>query len=224
MIAHKLLLRYNRIEMTWSGLVDYLIQNSTLKTPSIIQAFNKLDRKNFMPDKIKYLSDKDAALPIGYGQTISQPTTVALMLELLQPEPGQKILDIGSGSGWTTALLAEIVGPKGKIFAVELIPQLVEFGKKNVKNLGYTNVEFILGNGSLGLKEQAPFDRILCSAAAPKIPLSLKKQLASRGRLVIPVGTLSQSLVLVKKGQNSDFSEEHYPGFVFVQLKGKYGF
>ncbi len=210
--------------MQWQELVDYLVAEKILKTPHIIRAFAKVKRENFMPEKIKYLANKDAALPIGYGQTISQPTTVAIMLELLQPQKGDKVLDIGSGSGWTSALLAEIVGKEGKVYAVEIIPQLLEFGKTNVEKLGYKNVKFFLGNGSLGLKKFAPFDRILCSAAAPEVPLSLKKQLAPQGRMVIPVGSITQSLVLVKRGQNFSFTEERYPGFMFVRLKGKYGF
>lgn len=209
--------------MNWQKLVDYLVAEKILKTPSIIRAFAKVGRENFMPSRIRYLANKDAALPIGYGQTISQPTTVAIMMELLQPEKGDKVLDIGSGSGWTTALLAEIVGKEGKVYAVEIVPQLFEFGKENLKKMGYKNVKFFQGNGSLGLKKYAPYDRILCSAAAPEVPLSLKKQLAPKGRLVLPVGSISQALILIKRGSNFSFTEERYPGFMFVPLKGKYG-
>ncbi len=210
--------------MSWTVLIDRLIEEGILRSPRIIRAFKKVDRKHFMPKHIRHLSSTDSAFPIGYGQTISQPTTVAIMLELLQPEEGNKVLDIGSGSGWTTALLAEIVGPKGEVYAVEIVPELVEFGQKNVQKFGYQNVQFFKGNGSLGLKEYAPFDRILCSASAPEVPLPLKKQLAPSGRLVIPVGEISQALVLVKRGKNGQFTEERYPGFVFVPLRGKYGF
>jgi len=210
--------------MDWQDLVNLLIADKILKTPHIIRAFFKVERKNFMPQNVRYLANKDTALPIGYGQTISQPTTVAIMLELLQPEKGNKVLDIGSGSGWTTALLAEIVGQKGEVYAVEIIPQLLEFGKNNVKKAGYKNVKFFQSNGSLGLKKFAPYERILCSAAAPKVPLSLKKQLAPKGNLVIPVGSISQALVLIKRGKNFSFTKERYPGFMFVRLRGKYGF
>jgi protein-L-isoaspartate(D-aspartate) O-methyltransferase len=146
------------------------------------------------------------------------------MLELLQPQKKQKVLDIGSGSGWTTALLAEIVGEEGKVYALEIIPEILEFGKKNVEKLNYKNVEFLLANGSLGLKEKAPFDRILCSAAAPKVPMALKKQLAPQGKLVLPVGDVNQSLILVERSNNLHFTEKRYPGFIFVPLRGKYGF
>jgi len=112
-------------------LIDSLIEDGWLKTPRIIEAFRKIKRADFMSDDIKNLAELNEALPIGYGQTISQPLTVAFMLEQLQPEPCQKILDIGSGSGWTSALLAHIVGLEGKVIAIEIIPKLKEFGKRN---------------------------------------------------------------------------------------------
>ncbi len=113
-------------------LVSELVERGRLKTPEIIKAFEKIDRANFMGYKTD-LSYVDNAFPIGHGQTISQPTTVAIMFELLQPKPGDKVLDIGSGSGWTTALLSEIVGPKGKVYSIEIIKELYKFGKKNVE-------------------------------------------------------------------------------------------
>jgi len=205
--------------MPWKRLTTTLIKAEILKTPHIIHAFNKIDRTSFMPENIKKMAYTDSALPIGFGQTISQPTTVAIMLELLQPEEGDRILDIGFGSGFSTALLAEITGETGQVFAIELIEKLYEFGKKNVKKLNYKNAHFFLGNGSQGLAKFAPYDRILVSAATNKIPLNLKKQLNSGGRLVIPIGGDNQSLVLVEKIKENQFSEEYFPGFMFVKLK-----
>ena len=112
-------------------LVKELISSGYLKTPEIIDAFQKIDRKDFVSDEYKDRAYVNAPLPIGYGQTISQPLTVAFMLELLQPEKGNKILEIGSGSGWQTALLARVVGDEGRVFAIELIPELEQFGRKN---------------------------------------------------------------------------------------------
>ena len=129
-------------------LIDSLIQEGWLKTPRIIEAFRKVRRIDFLPEDIKNLAELNEALPIGRGQTISQPLVVAFMIEQLQPEPGQKILDVGSGSGWTSALLAEIVGPKGKVIAIEVVPELKEFGEKNVAKYNFIKkgtVEFICG-------------------------------------------------------------------------------
>jgi protein-L-isoaspartate(D-aspartate) O-methyltransferase len=216
------------------SLVDYLISNNYLKTPIIIDAFYKIKREDFLPEDLKDLSDLDQALPIGEGQTISQPAVVAFMLELLQPKPGEKILDIGSGSGWTTALLAQIVSnqednkfspKKGKVFAIEIIPELLEFGKKNISKYNFLKrgiVEFFCKDGKEGLKEEAPFDRILVSAAAKEVPKNLKEQLRIGGRIVIPIskngGSFSQSIFMLEKKEKDKFKEEEYPGFVFVPL------
>src|SRR3972149_2720436 len=118
-------------------LIKELMEEGILKTPSIIDAFEKVDRKDFVPEELKDRAYLNTPLPIGYGQTISQPLTVAFMLELLQPEKGNKILEIGSGSGWQTALLAYIVSGERKVFAAELIPELMAFGRQNVATYGF---------------------------------------------------------------------------------------
>ncbi|MBU2579221.1 protein-L-isoaspartate O-methyltransferase, partial [Patescibacteria group bacterium] len=179
------------------NLIDDLIKQGWLKTPRIIDAFRKIKRKDFLVVKTENketLAELNQAMSIGYEQTISQPLTVAFMLELLQPVYGDKILDIGSGSGWTSALLARIVNskelkskqktqklkPAGKVIAIELVPELKEFGEKNVAKYGYVKngiVEFICSDGSKGCpniktrKEFAEgFDKILCSAEAKELP------------------------------------------------------
>lgn len=199
-------------------LIESLIQDGWLKTPGIIEAFRKIKRADFMTEDIKNLAELNEALPIGYSQTISQPLTVAFMLEQLRPEPGQKILDIGSGSGWTTALLAYIVGEKGKIIAIEIIPELKEFGEKNVAKYNFIKrglVKFICADGSKGYQKEAPFDRILASAAAEEIPGAWKEQLKIGGRIVTPVE--NSIWTLIKKSE-SDFEEIEHPGFAFVPL------
>lgn len=200
-------------------LVDYLVEDGVLKTPAIIDAFYKIDRLNFIPDEEKSMAYADMPLPIGQGQTISQPYTVAFMLELLQPAEGQKILDVGSGSGYTTALLAQIVGSVGKIFAVERIRSLKAFGERNVKKLGFENVEFLAEDASAKLPGQT-FDRILAGAAAfGEIPESWKKELKNGGALVAPV---NNDIIKLVKSPDSKFRKERYPGFVFVPLlRGK---
>ena len=202
-------------------LIDSLIQDGWLKTPRIIDAFRKIKRADFMPKEIKDLAELNEPLVIGYGQTISQPLTVAFMLEQLQPEEGDNILDIGSGSGWTSALLAEIVGSSGKITAIEIIPELKEFGEKNVAKYDFIKkgiVQFICADGSNGYKEEAPFNRILASAAGKKIPKAWKEQLEIKGRLVLPVK--NSIWVLIKKSKK-EFEEIEHPGFAFVPLVQK---
>jgi protein-L-isoaspartate(D-aspartate) O-methyltransferase len=198
-----------------TDLVNYLMENGTLKTPKIIKAFKKIDRADFVPvDKVSEAYN-DYPLPIGYGQTISQPTTVAFMFELLKPEKGNLILDIGSGSGWTTALLATIVGNKGFIEAVEVIPQLIRFGKENIKKYKFKNARVRLAGSKLGVPGTT-FDRILISASAKSFPEEILSQLKNNGRLVIPI---QNSIWLYIKTSGLQIIEKQYPGFVFVPLK-----
>ena len=199
-------------------LIDDLIKQGWLKTPNIINAFRKIKRVDFLPKNLKSLAELNEALPIGYGQTISQPIVVAFMLEQLEPEKGHKILDVGSGSGWTTALLAEIVGEKGKVIALELASELKEFGEKNILKYSFVEkgiAEFVCTDGSRGYQKEAPFDRILASASAQKIPLAWKKQLKIKGKIVAPIKT--SIWVFVKKAENN-FEEIEHSGFVFVPL------
>ncbi len=154
---------------THEALIQELIRDGYLKTPRIIEAFKKIDRGRFVPRELARTAYINEPLPIGHGQTISQPLTVAFMMELLRPEPGQKILDVGFGSGWTVALLARIVGENGKVYGLEIVPELFEFGEKNIERFGVKNAELHLSSGWEGLQEKVPFDRILVSAAAPKI-------------------------------------------------------
>lgn len=195
-------------------LIDFLIKDNWLKTPRIIVAFRKIKRVDFLSEDMKDIAELNEALPIGNGQTISQPLVVAFMLEQLQPESGDKILDVGSGSGWTTALLAEIVGADGKIIAIETVPELKEFGEKNTTKWG--QALFILGDGSKGYAREAPYDKILCSASAQKeIPKAWKEQLKIGGRIVAPVGS---SIWLLIKKSSTEFEEVEHPGFAFVPL------
>jgi len=200
------------------ALIDNLIKEGWLKTPRISEAFRKIKRVDFLPEDSKDLAELNEALPIGYGQTISQPLVVAFMLELLAPEPGEKILDIGSGSGWTSALLGEIVDKEGKVIAIDIVPELVEFGKKNVAKYNLVErgiVEFICADGSKGYEKEAPFDKILASASAEILPESWKEQLKMGGRIVTPIGS---SIWLFIKKSEADFEEIEHPGFVFVPL------
>lgn len=153
----------------------------------VIAALADVPRARFLPEDVRDRAALDQPLPIGHGATNSQPWTVQFMLELLRVPEGATVLDVGSGSGWTTALLAELVGPKGSVLGVELVPELADFGRANLAglNLPWARIEQA-ARGQLGAPASAPFDRILVSADAREIPEDLERQLAVGGRLVVP--------------------------------------
>jgi protein-L-isoaspartate(D-aspartate) O-methyltransferase len=201
-------------------LVNYLKERRVLRTKEIIDAFLKIDRKYFVKEEYIDQAYFDTPLPTLMGQTISQPYVVAFMLELLEPQKGQKILDIGFGSGWTTSLLAEIVGENGKVYGIEVVPEVFEFGKKNIEKYNFLQkgiVEVFLMDGSKGFPEKAPFDRILVSAASKKIPEEMILQLKDGGILVIPD---FEGIWKVKK-INGKIEKEYHYGFIFVPLVEK---
>ena len=188
---------------------------NTNNMDSIEKAFLDVDRVNFVPDEAKDQVAIDAPLPIGFGQTISQPTTVKMMLEWLEPQSGDQVLDVGSGSGWAAALLANIIGPRGRVYAVELIPELVQFGRDNCAKAGIKNVTFYRAGGVVGLPEHAPYDKILVSAAAQKLPKELLEQLKIDGKLVIPI---KNDILEITKNSQSEAETVTHPGFSFVPL------
>lgn len=210
--------------------VSNLIKQGVLKTPVIIEAFKKIDRADFVLPELKEQAYVNEPMSIGMGQTISQPYTVAFMIELLQPKTGDKIFEIGFGSGWQTAILAEIVGKSGKVFAVEIIPELFRFGRKNIDKYNFIKkgiVKTIGGDATGGLKRHTPFDRIIAAASGEKIPAAWLKELKIGGQLVVPV---KESIWLyIKKsspakiskrnlGGQAEFEKKEFPGFIFVPL------
>ncbi|MDX1766079.1 MAG: protein-L-isoaspartate O-methyltransferase [Candidatus Saccharimonadales bacterium] len=196
------------------GVVDQLQKFGVLKTPLLIEAFQKVKRLDFLPEDLRANAEADHPLPIGFGQTNSQPYTVAFMLELLELESGQQVLDVGSGSGWTTALLAQAVGKNGSVIGVERVPQLVEFGSQNLDKYKFRNAAIIQSLEIFGWPDEGPYDRILVSAEAVEIPRELIEQLIDGGVMVIPVG--NSILKVIKQGK--DLKTTEYPGFVFVPL------
>lgn len=220
--------------MQRGDLIEHLKIEGVLRSPQLEAAFRDIDRKDFVEEGYKPEAYEDYPLPIGYGATLSQPTTVAFMLEQLDVREGHKVLDIGSGSGWTTALLAHLVGPKGKVIGLEIVPELVAFGQSNLRrNAGWASsrrqmcedahqAEIRLAvHEVIGLSQEAPFDRILVSAAPREIPKKLIEQLNPDGVMVIPVGSEGevQKIVRVHKETDGKLETEEYPGFAFVPLR-----
>ena len=201
--------------MSMQTLIGEMMLSDILKSPGIIDAFSRVDRKYFVPVSFAAHTYVDAPLSIGNGQTISQPSTVAFMLEHLAAQEGDRVLDIGSGSAWTTALLCHIVGEKGSVIGLERVDTLVEQGKKNLSRLNLHSHCYIQKAGEkLGLPDKK-FDRILVSASAEQIPEELFSQLNVGGVLVIPVG---RSIFKFTKISESEMEKEEFYGFVFVPL------
>jgi len=183
-------------EQARRNMVEYQIKARGIKDKRVLSAMLKVPRHLFVPEEMRDLAYRDEPLPIGYSQTISQPYIVAYMTEALKLRPEDKVLEIGTGSGYQTAILAELVR---EVYTIEIIPELSQRAEETLKNLGYTNIEFLIGDGSKGWPEKAPFDAILVSAAPAEVPPALVDQLQINGRLILPVGTDSQELVLIKK-------------------------
>jgi len=189
----------------------------------VIEAMARVPRGIFLPEQLRSHAYDDSPQPIGWGQTISAPHMVAIMCDLLELEEGMTVLEVGGGSGYHAAVMADLVGPTGVIYSIERIPELVTVARENLLKARVLNVVMIEGDGSLGLPEHAPYDRISVAATAPKVPEPLKQQLKSPGgKMIIPVGTGYQELVLVTR--KNGFSTEERMGVVFVPLIGEHGF
>lgn len=187
---------------------------------NIVNAFDRIPRENFVLDNFKSLSYEDVALPIDENQTISQPSTIALMLSLLKTREEQKVLEIGSGCGYVLALLSKLVGERGNVFGIEVVKELAERSKKNLSNLNLNNVEVFNINGKHGLPEKSPFNRILISAAIDEVPREILNQLKENGIIVAPIGPRSiQTLTSIKRIGNDFVIVKEIPGFVFVPFE-----
>jgi protein-L-isoaspartate(D-aspartate) O-methyltransferase len=206
-------------------LIGWIKRNGCLRSEAVEKAIRATPRHLFVPKKLEAQAYIDEPLPIGEGQTISQPSTVSAMTEALDVKPGQKILEIGTGSGWQAAILAKIAGREGFVWTIERFNSLSEAAKRNLENAGIKNVKVVLGDGSLGLKPNAPFDRIIVTAACPDIPQPLLEQLKAGGKMVLPIGDLyTQQMFLVEKVREGSITRKSLGGFRFVPLVGKHGF
>jgi protein-L-isoaspartate(D-aspartate) O-methyltransferase len=206
------------------ALIENLTDRGYLRSTRIIDAFRAIKRRDFLSANLPnrdMIAELDEAISIGFAQTISQPAVVALMIELLKPMPEQKILDIGYGSGWTSAPLAHIVsakGARGKVIAIERIPELAKFGKENMDKYGFVArriIKCVSGDGSKGYVPEQPYDRILASAAGKSIPKEWEQQLKVGGIIVAPV---ENAIIEITKTSSRTFIDKRYEGFAFVPL------
>ena len=200
-------------------MVDRQIERRGIENPRVLQALRDVKRHLFVEPEDVTSAYEDHPLPIGHGQTISQPYIVALMTEVIDPQPADRVLEIGTGSGYQAAVLSRLVE---HVFTIEIVEALGEAAQTRLKNLGYQNVSVKVGDGYKGWPEHAPFDKIVVTAAPPEVPQALVDQLAPGGCMVVPVGTTFQELLLVEKSKGGEISKRVITGVRFVPMvKGK---
>ncbi|WP_297496942.1 protein-L-isoaspartate(D-aspartate) O-methyltransferase [Thermococcus sp.] len=211
------------LDELWRRTVENLVREGLIRSDSVRRAFLKYPRYLFVEERYKKYAHLDEPLPIPAGQTVSAPHMVAIMLELADLMPGMKVLEIGTGSGWNAALMAELV--KTDVYTIERILELVEFARRNLQRAGVKNVHVISGDGSKGLPPTAPYDRIIVTAGAPRVPEPLVEQLKPDGKLIIPVGSyhLWQNLLEVTKKKDGSVKVKNHGGVAFVPLIGEFG-
>ena len=207
----------NDFHLQLEKLIHLMKNTGFLNDPNVEKAFKNAPRHNFVSNSQKDIAYENIPIPIMEGQTISQPIVVARMTEWLDLKEGHKVLEIGCGSGWQSAILSNLVGC-GKIYTIERHKKLVNFAKRNLDKLGIKNVKIIHGDGNEGVLEYAPFDRILVAAACKIIPPKLLEQLALGGLLIAPVGDNVQSLILLKKTDKGFKEVKKQEGYSFVPL------
>ena len=213
----------NNIDLQKEELISSWQERGVDVDPTILEAFRLVPRHYFTLPEYQKFAYADKPLPIPGGQTISQPATVVLMLDALNIKPGQRILEVGAGSGYNASMLATLVGPKGKVFSTEIIPELASFARKNLQKSDIKNVKVLQIDGSKGYSRQAPFDRIIVTAGAPRIPLALINQLANGGIMLIPADSNgSQTMFRISKSEGG-IKIEDLGAYRFVPLTGKYG-
>lgn len=213
----------NRYKKQRMKMVDSQLRSRGIMDQRVLKAMEKVPRHLFVDEALRDQAYNDSPLPIGENQTISQPYMVALMTAALELKGGEKVLEIGTGSGYQTAVLAELAD---QVFSIERIAFLASRARKVLDSLNYFNVAIRVGDGTYGWKEESPFDGIIITAGAPDIPKPMLDQLAVGGRLVIPVGTrFAQNLMRVTKlsAEPSEFKQEDLGACRFVDLVGEYG-
>jgi len=216
----------DKFEERRKALVEHLEESGIIKISAIKKAMLKIKREDFLPTEQKENAYDDTPLPIPGGVTISAPHMHCIFLSSLKLKSGDKVLEVGFGSGILLAYIREIVGPKGKVVGIEFVPETYEFGKRNLERAGYKDIKLFLGDGSQGVPQEAPFDKIVSGASAPEIPKPWIEQLKPGGIIVTPVGPMygEQDLIYVEKTKEGKIIKKNLGGVIFVQLFGKYGF
>ncbi|MBN2476965.1 MAG: protein-L-isoaspartate(D-aspartate) O-methyltransferase [Pirellulales bacterium] len=199
-------------------MVEHDLRGRDIKDPRVLEVMGRVPRHRFVPERLQKSAYADNPLPIGHGQTISQPYIVALMTQLVRPKAEGRALDIGTGSGYQAAVLAELCKD---VYSIEIVKPLAEEAKQQLKDLGYKNVTVRHGDGYRGWPEHAPFDVIIVAAAPDHVPQPLVDQLAPGGRLVIPVGDRWQSLVMIERQKDGGLRRETIAGVMFVPMTGE---
>ena len=201
-----------------TNMVNRQLAGRDIVNRNVLQAIQKVPRHRFVPDDSQHLAYSDSPLSIGSGQTISQPYIVALMTQLIYPQPTDKVLDVGTGSGYQAAVLAELVN---QVYSMEIVPRLATEAEARLTQLGYANVVVRHGDGYHGWLEKAPFDAVIVAAAPDHIPPALVEQLAPGGKLVIPVGEHYQQLIVVEKQADGTTIEQKIAPVAFVPMTGQ---
>jgi protein-L-isoaspartate(D-aspartate) O-methyltransferase len=199
-------------------MVRSQIEARGIRDPAVLAAMRRVPRERFVPDADRAFAYSDGPLSIGFGQTISQPYIVALMTELLRPHPGMRVLEIGTGSGYQTAVLAECAG---EVYSVEIVPELSERAARLLRELGHANVHFRVGDGSFGWPEHAPYEGILAAAAPTAVPEALLDQLALGGRLILPVGAGEDQRLLRILRTRDGLQQDTVAPVRFVPMTGR---
>ncbi len=213
--------RDNNFTSAREWMVESQIKRRGVSDPRVLKAMRTVQRHRFVPRHLWDQAYNDYPLPIGENQTISQPYIVAMMTEALELVGTEKVLEIGAGSGYQAAVLAELAK---EVYSIERIPSLAHSAEAVLKNLGYTNVHVIVADGTLGWPPESPYDAIIVTAGAPQVPQPLIEQLALGGRLVIPVGDrYSQNLTRIRRTPEGDLKTEYLGGCRFVKLIGAHG-
>ncbi len=203
------------------NLINYWKKTKLITDKRVLAAFEKIEREDFVLDEYKKQAYEDVPLPIKADQTISQPTTIMIMTQALELKKGDKVLEIGAGSGYQAALIAEIVKPS-IVYTIEFLSELALFARNNLEKAGIKNVKVICADGSKGYEKEKPYSKIIVTAACPKVPKPLLEQLKDGGILVAPVGSLYGQKML-KISKNDELKVEDLGEFIFVKLKGEYG-